>query len=225
MTSLDFNTETPENWDQKCCCALILDVSTSMKGEPIKELNEGLREFYRDIKADATTSNRLEVAIVEFSTEAKTLVTPNLVNNFEMPTLTTKGSTKMVDGVRRGMEIIRARKSWYKATGQPYYRPWIILISDGEPDKDQDIAALASEIKAGMDNRDFYFFALGVQKADMNMLKTISDPSMPASQLKGLKFSEFFKWLSASMTSVTNSEGGGKVNLPNPSEWMVGISV
>jgi len=57
MAKNDFETESPENWEQKCCCALIIDVSGSMDGAPINELNEGLQEFYKDIQTNATTAN------------------------------------------------------------------------------------------------------------------------------------------------------------------------
>src|SRR3990172_2085695 len=202
----DFKTESPENYEQKCCCALVLDVSGSMEGAPIAELNSGLQDFYRDIQNDSTTANRLEVAVIEFSDKVDTLVDPSLVANFSMPVLKTKGTTKLVDGVREGMKVVRSRKAWYKQTGQPYYRAWIILIPDGAPDADQDVNGLSAEIKEAMGKKDFYFFAIGVEGADMNMLTKISDPSMPPAKLQGLKFSEFFKWLSSSMSTVTHSK-------------------
>ena len=226
----DFTTESPENYQQKCCCALVLDVSGSMSepksDPPISELNQGLQDFYQDIITnDQTTADRLEIAVIEFSDSIKTLIDPSLASNFVMPTLTTKGTTKLVDGVREGMNVVRSRKAWYKQTGQPYYRPWIILITDGAPDPGQDVNGLAAEIRDGVSKKDFFFFAIGVQGADMNMLTSISDSSMPPAKLQGLKFSEFFKWLSASMTTVTNSKDGDKVNLPNPAGWMTGFSV
>ena len=221
----EFTTESPDNYQQKCCCALVLDVSGSMEGQPIAELNEGLQDFYRDIMTDSTTADRLEVALIEFSSHVKTLVEPSLAANFSMPKLKTKGTTKLVDGVREGIRVIHARKTWYKDTGQPYYRPWIILITDGAPDEGQDVKGLASEISAGIQKKDFFFFAIGVQGADMDRLEMISDPSMPAAKLHGLKFGNFFRWLSASMTTVTNSKDGDKVDLPSPAPWMSGFSV
>lgn len=225
MTNLSFTAESPENFQQKCCCALVLDVSGSMAGDSIKELNDGLQEFYKDIQSDSTTSDRLEIAVIEFSDTIKTLIDPSLAVNFSMPTLSTKGTTKLVDGVREGINVVLSRKAWYKQTGQPYYRPWIILITDGAPDDDQDVVGLAAEIKNSVNNKEFFFFAIGVNSADMNMLSHISDSSMPPAKLQGLKFSSFFKWLSASMTTVTNSKDGDKVNLPSPSNWMTGLTV
>lgn len=221
--STGFYAETPENYQQKCCCALVLDVSGSMTGNPINELNDGLRDFYQDIQNDSTTADRLEVAVIEFGSDVKTLVDPSLVENFAMPVLTTKGTTKLVDGVREGINVVLARKAWYKNTGQPYYRPWIILITDGAPDGDQDVNGLAAEIRNAVNNKEYFFLAIGVQGADMDMLRTIS-VNEPA-KLQGLKFSEFFKWLSASMTTITSSADGATVDLPDPASWMTGFKV
>lgn len=222
---MSFSAESPENYEQKCCCALVVDVSSSMSGNPIHQLNNALQEFYKEISGNSTTANRLEIAVIEFSHVVQTLLDPTLVENFSMPVLTTKGTTALVDGVREGINVVKARKAWYKQTGQPYYRPWVILITDGAPDSGQDISGLAKEIAEGAQKKDFHFFALGVQNANMSILNAISDTSMSPALLDGLKFSEFFKWLSASMSTVTSSKDGDKINLPNPANWMSGFTV
>lgn len=225
MDNHSFSTESPDNYEQKCCCVLVLDVSSSMRGAPIKELNDGLQAFYHDIQNDSTTANRLEIAVVEFCDVVKTLTDPSLAANFSMPILVTKGTTNLTGGVEEGINIANSRKAWYKQTGQPYYRPWIILITDAMPNEGQDITGLAAKIAEGVLEKNFSFFAIGVEGADMNMLNRISDPSMPPAKLQGLKFSEFFQWLSASMTTITNSKDNDKVSLPDPSNWMKGFSV
>lgn len=225
MAHNDFSAESPENYEQKCLCVLALDTSSSMAGNPINELNAGLKEFYEDVKKDKTTADRLEFAIVTFNSTVTTELDPSLVENFTMPTLRTSGSTKLVDGVREAIQTVEARKAWYKQTGQPYYRPWIILISDGEPDSDQDVSGLANEVHSGTNNKKYFFFAVGVEGADMGVLAKISSPQMPPAPLKGLKFTEFFKWLSASMTIVTSSQDGAKIDLPSAADWMSGFTI
>ncbi|MCF1751364.1 vWA domain-containing protein [Mariniradius sediminis] len=219
------NVETPENFEQKCLCVLVLDVSGSMSGDPIDQLNNGINTFHEEIKTDSTASNRLEVCLIEFSSDVNVLVEPSLVENFTMPRLITKGTTKLVDGVREAIQKVSERKGWYKSTGQRYYRPWIILMTDGAPDSDQDVDSLANEIRTGTANKSFFFFAVGVQGANMDVLTKISSPEMPPSFLKGLKFSEFFKWLSASMTTVTGSKDGDTINMPSPASWMKGFKI
>jgi len=234
MAFNDFSAESPDNYEQKSICCFVVDVSGSMSGAPIHELNRGLQEFYYEISNESMTSNRLEIAVVEFSSTVDTIVTPSLVENFSMPTLETKGSTKMVDGVREAISLVESRKDWYKQTGQPYLRPWIILITDGAPDNDQDIRGLVSEIELGTQGKKYVFLPIGVQGADMNVLNQIAgytqDSSknwnkMNAMRLQGLKFADFFKWVSASMSIVAGSKDGDKVNLPDPSDWMDGFRI
>ena len=230
MAKNDFAAESPTNYEQKCLCTLVLDVSGSMSGKPIEELNLGIGKFYEEIQIDATTANRLEVCVITFGSEIECLQEPALVENFTMPQLTTYGSTKLVDGVREAIAKIEARKKYYNKSGQPYYRPWIILVTDGEPDDDQDIDGLAQEIHAATDDtqeggKKYVFFAVGVERANMDILKKISSSKIPPAKLSGLKFSEFFQWLSASMTTITSSKDGDLVNLPNPEPWMDGFKV
>ena len=234
MAFNDFSAESPENYEQKSICCFVVDVSGSMSGSPIDELNKGLQEFHAEIAKDSMTANRLEIAVVEFSSSVDIIVQPALVDSFSMPNLTVKGSTKMVDGVREAIGLVEDRKDWYKQTGQPYLRPWIILITDGAPDSDQDVSGLASEIENGTKNKKYVFLPIGVQGADMDVLNQIAGyyqdsndnwEKMQAMILQGLKFSEFFKWVSASMSIVAGSKDGDKVNLPDPSDWMGGFKI
>lgn len=234
MAFNDFSAESPENYEQKSICCFVVDVSGSMSGSPINELNKGLQEFHTEITKDSMTANRLEIAVVEFSDYVDTIVQPALVDSFSMPNLTVKGTTKMVDGVREAIGLVESRKDWYKQTGQPYLRPWIILITDGAPDGDQDVGGLASEIENGTKNKKYVFLPIGVQGADMNVLNQIAGynqdsnknwKQMQAMKLQGLKFADFFKWVSASMSIVAGSKDGDKVNLPDPSDWMDGFTI
>ncbi len=225
ITMNDFSAESPQNYEQKSVCCFVVDVSYSMSGAPISALNQGLVDFHHEITNDSTCANRLEIAIVEFSSNVDVLQQPALVENFTMPLLQTKGSTALVDGVRAGLQLVDTRKSWYKSTGQPYLRPWVILITDGAPDGGQDVNGLSQEIRKGVQDKKFVFLAIGVDGADMSVLNQISSPDMPPAQLQGLKFADFFKWVSASMSVVAGSKDGDKINLPNPGAWMTGFKI
>ena len=225
MGQNDFSAESPQNFDQKSICCFVVDVSSSMVHDPINKLNAGLQEFHRDIASNPNTANRLEIAVVQFSDTIETVVQPGLADSFAMPSLTTKGTTKLVDGVREGITLVESRKNWYKQTGQPHLRPWIILITDGAPDGDQNVSALAQEINSGVKAKKFVFLSIGVAGANMDVLRQISTPDMPPMPLEGLQFSEFFKWVSASMSVVASSKDGDKVDLPDPAAWMKGFKI
>ena len=229
MAKNDFSAEVASNYEQKCLCVLVLDVSGSMSGPPMTELNNGLQSFYKEIEDDSTTSQRLEVSLITFNELPKTVQEPALVENFKMPTLVAGGTTAMVDAVKEAIAKVAARKAWYKETSQLYYRPWIILMTDGAPDDGQDVDGLSNIIKSDMDAKKYVFLPIGVEGADMSVLDritgSINNNKMGPMMLKGTKFGEFFKWLSASMGTVVESEEGKTVSLPNPGGWMDSFTI
>ena len=225
MAKNDFSGEGAENYEQKCLCVLVLDVSGSMRGKAIQELNNGLKDFYNEISSDETTKQRLEVALIEFNHEVKNSQSPALVDNFTMPELEASGSTAMVDAVNAAIDLVADRKAWYKQTNQTYYRPWIILMTDGEPDDGQDVATLAERIKKDTAEKRFAFLPIGVEGANMSVLQSIQG-NIPAMKLQGTKFSSFFKWLSASFGTVVNAENGQKVDLSDGVDsWMEAFTI
>jgi uncharacterized protein YegL len=210
MAHNDFSGEAPFNYAQKCLCVLVLDVSGSMGGAPITELNKGLQDFYKEIEDDPKMSQQLEVSIITFNKKPATVQVPALVQNFKMPALRANGSTAMVDAVRDAITMVADRKAWYKQEGQTYYRPWIILMTDGEPDPGQDVAGLAGTIDNDARNKRYSFLPIGVQGANMDILNQLAGSHSKALPLKGTNFSSFFRWLSASIGgAINNAEGGG----------------
>ena len=111
--------------------------------------------------------------------------------------------------------MIKRRKKEYKDHGIAYYKPWIILITDGAPT--DEWADAAREVREGETGKSFAFFAIGVEGANMDILKQISFRS--PMKLKGLMFREFFMWLSASMKMVSSKNPGSAINLLPPSGW------
>ena len=241
MAKNDFSAESAENFEQKCLCVLVLDISGSMReivdksnmiytGEKVymdgKEydlvtggiskldlLNQGLKDFYAEIISDETTSQRLELCIISFNDYVRVVQEPALPDNVIIPELQGEGETAMADAINEAIDKVEARKKWYKETGQPYYRPWIILMTDGVPNKGQDINSLAQRILQDTEDKKYAFLPVGVEGADMEVLQKIAGKGMNAVKLKGMRFAQFFRWLSASMGTVTKAEEGQAINL------------
>ena len=65
--------EFADNPEPRCPVVLLLDTSGSMQGEPVKELNTGLRAFSEALKSDRLASLRVEVAVVAFGGKVRAL--------------------------------------------------------------------------------------------------------------------------------------------------------
>ncbi|WFU50728.1 vWA domain-containing protein [Sinorhizobium terangae] len=203
--------EFVDNPEPRCPCLLVLDVSGSMRGAPIKELNEGLVQFKDELYADSLAAKRVEVGLVTFG---PVTVVNDLqgVQSWLVPSLESQGDTPMGRAIEEGLQMLRDRKNSYRQNGISYYRPWVFLITDGAPTDAWQSAANA--VKTGEAEKAFSFFAVGVQGANMEILSQISARQPLA--LKELRFRDLFSWLSSSLSSVSQSNPGDAVPLSNP---------
>jgi uncharacterized protein YegL len=211
------NTDLIENPTPRCACALVLDTSSSMDGEPIRQLNAALAQFIDEIKEDDFSSYAVEVCVTTFGgrvTDALPLTAAHQISTFTP--LAAQGDTPMGAAVKHAIQSLEQRKAEYRRDGVSYYQPWVVLMSDGAPtDSWRDAAQQLREMALA---KKVVVLAVGIgPHADLRVLSEFSN--RPAKSLNGLKFREFFVWLSQSMERVSQSTPGTKVHLPSTDGW------
>ena len=213
---LEDAVEFAENPEPRCPCVLLLDTSGSMQGEAINALNEGLKTFKEELNRDNLAKKRVEVAIITFNSDVNIVQDFITADQFDPPTLKAQGLTVMGSAIHKGLDMVASRKAQYSANGVAYYRPWVFLITDGEPQGEPDslIEQAAQRIKEDEDNKRVAFFAVGVEGANITRLSQIVTRS--PLKLVGLNFQEMLIWLSASMQRVSQSRMDEQIPLPPP---------
>ncbi len=110
MEQIAFGTDSfAENPEPRVPCVLILDVSQSMAGQAITELNDGLKAYKDELSADGLASKRVEVAVISFGNEVKTVCDFATADQFQPPTLEPSGMTPMGRAVNLAIDIVEAQ--------------------------------------------------------------------------------------------------------------------
>ena len=221
--------EQARSKDQKCPVVLLLDTSGSMSEEnngvkAIDELNKAIQALKDEILQDPVLSQRLELGIVCFDDDARVEKTIDLVSpESSFPVLQAGGRTNAVAGMEMAMKIIEERKAFYKSSNEQYYRPFIVLFTDGAPTNSQDeIEALDSQIQQMADAKKFIFLPFGVGNANMELLAKLAAQSaderlkskaVAYKMTDATKFADVFAFVSASIGAAIGQGGTATTNL------------
>jgi len=238
------DVELATNPEPRCPCVLLVDTSGSMGtvvadsgrdlGYNIDQdgrtyravsggvsrmdmLNAGLKTYRDELLGDSLAAQRVEVSIIAFGGSVRRVTPFVSAQHFEPPQLSSDGETPMGAAILEAIDAVNERKRQYKQNGLHYYRPWIFMITDGEPTDAWQAAA--AKVKEGEATKTFAFFAVAVEGANSDILRQISvrEPL----KLKGMSFRELFVWLSQSQRSVSQSKPGqeDQVKLAAPTGW------
>lgn len=216
MARNDFihNDDLVNNPATRVAICLCLDSSGSMDGAKLNELNHGIKEFYTAVRNDRIALSSAELCIVTFGEDVRAINDFTTLDNQEDCQISRAwGGTPMGEGVKLALQKLEERKQKYKAAGVEYYQPWLVIMGDGEPNYDSPVDEAASETCELEAKKKLSVFSIGIgDDADMDVLSKFSK-KRTALKLQGLKFSEFFEWLSASVAAISRSQPDETVKL------------
>ena len=204
-----------ENPTPRVPVALCLDTSGSMLGDKIRELVEGVNLFYDAIDEDDDAHDAAEVSIVEFNSAASLIQDFASVDRLKpVDAINATGGTALGEGVNLALDTLEKRKSVYSGAGVLYYQPWLVLMTDGQPNgRPAELERAVQRVTDLVSQKKLTVFPIGIgADADMSVLARFS-PNRPPLRLRGLSFKEFFEWLSKSVSRVSQSAPGDTVKL------------
>ncbi|MBI0325809.1 VWA domain-containing protein [Burkholderia plantarii] len=200
-----------ENPTARVPICLVLDVSASMGGTPLEELQSGVEMFFDAIRQDEVAQYAAEICIVTFGDVVTKALDFMSIERQDVPALVASGSTPMGQAASMALDLLEARKEDYKRAGVDYYQPWMVVMTDGEPT--DDISQAAARISSLVATKKLAVFPIAIGNgANMQKFGQLS-PNRPPLRLKGLNFREFFLWLSQSVSRVSQSTPGETVAL------------
>lgn len=184
-----------------CFC---LDISGSMMGDPIFQLNNAISSFFHSLQSDTSTSNSAEISIITFGGDVKTMLNFNDIKTQFPPTLyaVEKSSTPLGKALELSISALEDRKNYYKENYIKYYQPWLVLITDAKPSgKNRDLVKKETldailHLNHLEDEEKLSVFCIGVGKNyNINLLKKISN-SFPVIEINKTKdFTRYFNRL------------------------------
>ena len=120
----------------------------------------------------------------------------------------------MGEGVNLALDLLEKRKAEYKEKGVDYFQPWLVLMTDGEPNGDREALIRAiNRTRDYVNSGKLTVFPIGIgEAADLKTLNEFS-PKREALQLQGLQFQDFFSWLSQSVAQTSKSAPGEDIAL------------
>jgi len=206
-----YDQDLADNPTARLPVCLVLDTSSSMDGLPINELNEGVTKFMNEILKDEITRYSAEISVVTFGGTVNKVLNFGNLEDQRVPIFSANGGTPMGEGVETTLDLLDERKKEYQKAGVDYFQPWMILMTDGQPT--DSIETAVTQTCDLIENRKLTIFPIGIgDAADMSVLARFSPKKSPM-KLQGLKFKEFFEWLSQSVSVVSQSIPGEKIEL------------
>ncbi len=210
--------EFADNANERTPCVLVLDCSGSMRGEPIKQLNIGLKALEKELKEDIDASSRVQLLIIKAFGKDEIEISSDWIDamNFTAPEMVAGGLTPLGKAMETALKKIEEQKDLYDNCGITSKRPWIFLISDGEP-TDYDWESIAKKCCEAQKNKKVIVHTVGTEGANLDKLGKFSIIS--PKRLSGLKFTEFFLWLSRSVSCISIAAPNASDLLDDTGNW------
>lgn len=184
----------------------LVDISESMVGTPIEEVQNGMRTIIQELRVDPYALETVFVSIIAFAGKATTLSPLTELYKFYPPTFPIGGGTSLGAGLELLMNSIDRDVQPTTMETKGDWKPIVFLFTDGVP-TDNFSAALRRWTDHYRRRCNLVAISLG-ENINTAVLGQLTDNVLVLKQTDPASFRQFFKWVTASIktTSVSVSE-------------------
>ena len=194
----------------------LIDVSESMVGEPIKQVEDGMRSIIQELRSDPYALETVFASVLAFAGKAKVLSPLTELYKFYPPIFPVGGGTSLGNALNFLMDDLdrNIRKTTAEVKGD--WKPIIFLFTDGVPTDDPS-KAIDRWNRNYRHGCSLIAVSLG-NNADTALLGRLTENVLRLSKTDPHSFSEFFRWVTASVktSSVSVCESSNdEIRLPS----------
>lgn len=189
----------------------LIDVSESMVGEPIEQVQDGIATIIKELKTDPYALETVWISIIGFAGKSKVITPLQDVITFYPPKIPIGSGTSLSKGLEELMNSIDKDivKTTYERKGD--WKPIIFLFTDGIPTDNTDKAI--ERWNANYKGKcNLVVISIG-DNTNYNLLGKLSDQVLLFNNTDANSYKEFFKWVTASIKATseninnTNTDG------------------
>lgn len=193
---------------------LVVDMSESMAGEPIKLVENGINAMLTELRSDPYALETCFLSIIGFAGNAVQLVPLTEVYRFIVPKLGIGSGTSLGSAMDCLMNSINKDVVRTTSEAKGDYKPLAFLFTDGKP-TDADNSYIAKWLSF---RKRCNLVAVSIgDNADTKILKKLTEMIYRLNKLDSASFRQFFKWVSASVSIssvAVDNTGNSDISMP-----------
>lgn len=183
------------------------DISGSMSGLPIQNVNRSINRFGPDVCKDPKAAERVDVAVIGFNEEPHVEQNWRPITELAPVEFTAGGGTNISAALEKGISMLRERTALYEKVGTEVKMPYLVLITDGYGG---DVENISKVIKKRTDEHKMKLWVLAVKGYDKESVAKLTDGKRVFELVNedGYDFTEFFDFMAVSVKAVSTSSPG-----------------
>ena len=190
---------------------LVLDVSESMAGPALKDLENGMELLQKALMSDPMALETVYISVISFAGMARVVTPLTYILDFTPPKLSVGAGTNLSEALKCLMKEIdtNVKKSTPEVKGD--WKPLIFILTDGTPNDNYQTTIQQWKSKYG---KYSVVAVLMGEHSDATALKLLTENVIVFKNASSESFKSFFKWVSASVQTSSKELGtNGKTSI------------